>query len=63
MIGTSFLLFQMLMNVCLKTRVGVSTSASTQWAATDVTVQWDSFYQMMIENAKVTIDGLCSQVN
>ena len=53
----------MLMNVALKTRVGVSTSASTQWEATDVTVQWDSFYQMMIEHAKVTIVRLCSQVN
>ena len=41
----------------LETMVGVSTFASTQWAATTVTVQQDSLYPWMRERAKVGIHG------
>ena len=37
----------------LETWVGVSTSASTLWAAITVTAQQDSLYQRMREHAKV----------
>ena len=37
----------------LETMVGVSTSVSTQWAATTVTVQQDSLYPWMRERVKV----------
>ena len=43
--------------LCLETMMGVSTFASTQWAATTVIVQQDSLYPWMRECAKVGIHG------